>query len=233
MYYIILFIRAMKHFGIAFILAATAFVIYALRAPRFVDKDAFYKTKNDWHQTDNVLFLKTVEKHLTFKHKAIAYAATFYVAGLVLLYLQKNIRTLKSAANPRKVLVIGIIAIVSGFVAFILSNLWLEYNELLPPNQTTQTVFRNELAPLSTFYILWFGIHVPALLDDYNTNFPFLKLGLSYINVLYFSTTIMAAGFMFVCIAGGQFFYFLSSLIWVYFHLLVLSGKRSSIPMKI
>ena len=222
----------MKELTALFFILSIAFSIYGYQAEAYTNKAAFEKVRNEWQGNDYTAFSKSIDKHLTFKHKAQKYALTFAVCTILMIVLIKKKLPLKSASTKQFVIVLGLVSALLSLGAFWINNYWLQIHQLLPIGETANQVFLQKVNWLLVFYAAWLGIHATAFQPPYNINFPFNRLNLSYINVFYLSTAIMAVGFMMVCIVGGEIFYLLPTLGWVYFHLNILAAKPSSIPMR-
>lgn len=183
-------------------------------------------------QQDSKAFYKGVV-NAERQWSTINYGLTFLFFGLLLFFIQrKGLNNLRNPDSPAKIVLVALAATAFSLLAYYLTQQLKTHLHLQPPWKDYTSEFEQDLRQLLIFYGLWVVVHLTAFAGPFNYRYRFFDINLSYINVFYLTTTMLSAGFSIVCFIGGEVLYFVASLIWLYFHLSILAGKRSSIPME-
>lgn len=163
----------------------------------------------------------------------INYGLSLCTLGILLVVIQhKGFKNVTNPDSAVKVSLVALAAIATSLIAFYLTH-YLKIALLLqPPWRDYTKEFADDFRQLVIFYGVWTAIHFTAFAGPFNYRFRFVDLSLSYINIFYLTTTVLSAGFAIICFIGGEVLYFIAALFWLYFHLSILAGKRSSIPME-
>jgi hypothetical protein len=173
------------------------------------------------------------EKYITNKYRLLDYSICIFLLGILwCVIVSIGLRNLKS---PRKTITIvstGVVAVGLSLVSYYTDSIVTVLRDLSPPWSSHELPSYKSYKKIFFFLFGWLALHALVLRKDFYLSRRFSTLSLDYMAIGLLSSTLLAGGFVFIALVGGQPIYALSALVWFYFHLSLLVGKQSSRRME-
>ncbi|MFK5895118.1 MAG: hypothetical protein QM504_18040 [Pseudomonadota bacterium] len=167
------------------------------------------------------------DKYLTNKYRYQDYGVTFIILGVFIAVLMRSGWSGFSAPNAKwKISLLGYSAgILTG--AGYIGDLFLESFRGSYPHWADSLGIPLMGVPIITFiFIGWAAIHMLGMSGKFESGVTISNMGLNGLNLWFSFVAVITALIVSLCIYDGFFWFVTPGLLWLYFYLSILAGRK-------
>lgn len=219
----------LKKIGIITLIIGIAIGLYSITLPRYYNEKEFNEKYMSLNGVENASekFFKLRDDYLTPKFKLEDYALTLCIVGIIALFIGFYHSKISKVPTKSKIFFISILAAILTVVGYV-GDLFLEVFRESAPLWADSIGIPLMVVPyqLMTF-LIWAGINSLGLVGRFQNGVGIFPIKLKNLNYWYAVISVLTTIAVLIVIATAYFWQIIPGLLWLYFYLSILSGRKN------
>jgi hypothetical protein len=171
-------------------------------------------------------FFNLRDEYLTPKFELENYAITFCIIGIIIFLIGLKKSKIFRVPSKNKIFLIGMFAALLTVVGYV-GDLFLEtYRESAPIWADSIGIPLMGVPYQLIIFLIWAGINSLGLLGKFKTGVDIFPIKFENLNYWYAFISVITIVITLLLIASAYFWQIIPGLLWLYFYLSILSGRR-------